>query len=59
MDNASLEVITNLVGSLGFPIFVAIYFMSTTNKALNKVSEAMSTLTMVIGELRNDIKRGD
>lgn len=38
------ETIMTLVGSLGFPIFTAIYFMTFLNKTLQKNNELIQTL---------------
>lgn len=38
------ETIINLVGSLGFPIFTAVYFMTYLNKTLQKNNELIQTL---------------
>lgn len=39
------EQLTSLVGSLGFPIVVAMYQMFVVNKTLNKVSETLKLLS--------------
>lgn len=38
------QTVINLVGSLGFPIFTAIYFMTYLNKTLQKNNELIQTL---------------
>lgn len=51
IDETALTVVTNLIGSLGFPIFTAVYFMTYLNKTLQKNNELIQTL---IQELKRD-----
>lgn len=39
------ETVINLVGSLGFPIFTAIYFMTRMEKHIQRSNDLMSMLT--------------
>jgi hypothetical protein len=45
------QTVVNLVGSLGFPIFTAIYFMTRLEKHLQKSNELLAILIE-----RNEIK---
>jgi len=43
------ETIINLVGSLGFPIFTAIYFMTRIEKHLQQSNKLMTILSERLG----------
>jgi hypothetical protein len=47
-----MDIFTNLVGSLGFPIFTALYFMTKMEKHLQKSNELMAILIE-----RNDVNK--
>jgi hypothetical protein len=56
--------IVSLVGTLGFPIFVAVYFMATTNKilqtntaALDKLSNTDQLQAVALAKLSDAIER--
>lgn len=51
MDETTITVVSNLIGSLGFPIFCAIYFMTFLNKNLQKNNELLQAL---ISEVRKN-----
>jgi hypothetical protein len=44
------ETVINLVGSLGFPIFTAIYFMTRIEKHLQQSNKLMAILAERLGE---------
>ena len=44
------ETLITLVGSLGFPIFTAVYFMTFLNKTLQKNNELIQTLITSLKE---------
>ncbi len=38
------ETVITLIGQLGFPIFVAVYFMTQMNKHMQKTNELLTVL---------------
>ena len=46
-----INMITQLIGSLGFPMFVAVYTMTTMNKTLTANTEAINQMSIVLGKL--------
>ena len=46
--------ITQLVGSLGFPIVCCGYMMITNNNTIKQLTEAVNSLTSAIGVLLHD-----
>lgn len=51
MDATLVDLITKLVSSLGFPIFVAVWLLLRTDKFLDKNTGAIDKLTTAIDRL--------
>lgn len=49
-----VTLITQLVGSLGFPIVCCGYMMVTNNQTIKQLTEAVNSLTSAIGVLIHD-----
>ena len=43
----------NLIANVGFPIVISLYFMFRMEKTLDKNTQAMEKLTIIIQERRN------
>lgn len=50
-----INVITQLIGSLGFPMFVAVYTMTTMNKTLTQNTEAINNMSVAITKLADKV----
>lgn len=57
MDNETVNIVTQVIGQLGFPIFVAVYMLLKSSKdnekittALNELKEAILLLNSRIGD---------
>lgn len=48
MDTNSLDIITKMISSLGFPIFVAVWMMIKNSKDTAEVKQAINELTTAI-----------
>jgi len=63
----SIPIITQIIGNLGFPIFVAVYMLIFTNKALQRLNQTLSEIkkqnalliSMLKIEPRFESKAGD
>lgn len=47
-----LNTITNIIGSLGFPIFMCLYLMNYQQKSLDLLKGSIDNLSDMIKELR-------
>lgn len=52
MDAAALDTISQLIGSMGFPIAMCIYLTTFLNKTMKDVTEAMNRMTQAF-EIHN------
>jgi len=58
MDQSLIDTITQLISSLGFPIFVALYFMFKVDKTLKAVTLAINELKDALYRTRLDPPHG-
>lgn len=54
----SLADIKDLIASVGFPIFVAVYFLVVTSKALKSLTVAVNSLKETVKELCSKLGHG-
>jgi len=52
-----IQIITQLVSSLGFPIFVAIYLLNREDKTIEKLTEVISQNTLAIQKLLDKLEK--
>jgi hypothetical protein len=52
-----LQLITQLVSSLGFPIFVAIYLLNREDKTIDKLTEVINQNTLAIQKLLDKLEK--
>lgn len=48
MDMTTVDIITQVIGNLGFPIFVALYVMVTLNKQMQAMDKSLNDLAIAI-----------
>jgi hypothetical protein len=49
--NLTVDIITKLIGNLGFPIFVAAYMMIKSSKETEALTDAINTLSYKIDNI--------
>jgi hypothetical protein len=49
--NLTVDIITKLIGNLGFPIFVAAYMMIKSSKETEALTDAINTLSNKIDNI--------
>lgn len=49
--NLTIDIITKLIGNLGFPIFVAAYMMIKSSKETEALTDAINTLSNKIDNI--------
>lgn len=57
MDMSTIDVISQLIGSMGFPIAMCIYMTTVLNKTMKEITEAVNDLTQAFK--LHEAKRGD
>jgi predicted transcriptional regulator len=51
-----IQMITQLVSNLGFPIFIVIYLLNREDKTLEKLTEVINQNTLAIQKLLNKLE---
>lgn len=50
-----IDIVTKLIGNLGFPIFVAVFMMLKNSKDTQALTDAINTLANKIDVLMNEV----
>ncbi len=53
MDPANAQTVTELISSVGFPIFVACWLLFRSDKILTNLTEAINELAKCMAEIKN------